>query len=626
MSFTMRHRAAPVFLVVAIAALVLTACSRGSIPLKPVSVSRGDYSYAKAYMRWYARELLDEHDTPALSIALVDDQKVVWAEGFGYADVSEKRRATAETVYRVGSIAKVFTASAAMRLQEQGKLDIDAAIQRYLPEFKVGSRFKNARPITARSIMTHHSGLPADIMKGMWTPDGSARYTDVIGLMQHEYVAYPPGYIYSYSNAALSVLGHAVQRAAGVSFPEYVTQQFIAPLNMKRTGYTLTPKMRALLAKGYSDGDAIDTGELRDLPAGGLYSNVMDLSNYMRMVFADGRYEQQAVLEAGTLSEMMRVQNGDVELDFNLPIGLGFFRVKHGIEHAGPVVSHGGGAPCYFSQMIMLPEHKLGAVALANSCSSGAVVAESASRLLKLALEAKTGISQPLEYRLKKAPVAQVPDEQHLKDFEGRYATWLGLIDVHRDDSRLKARISGWNFDLVPLEDKTFGVEFRLFGLIHLRHLYGIDFDNVLLRHADVDGRRVVVMTFKGRDQVLGAKVKPEPIPSAWLARLGKLEVYNQDEYMHFRDNELAVDNGILVMKYRLKMPVLSEQSASVPIRPISDNEAVVMGLGRGMGETVYIERESGEEVLHYSGYKARWTTYSNPQLARTAGVAPRIN
>ena len=615
-------KSALLFLVIA----VLAACGRSSVPLKPSSLARGDYSYAKAYMHWYAKELLEEHNTPALSIALVDDQKVVWAQGFGYADVAEKRRATAETVYRVGSIAKVFTASAAMRLREQGKLDIDSAIQRYLPEFSIGSRFKNARPVTARSIMTHHSGLPADIMKGMWTPDGSARYTDVVKLMRDEYVAYPPGYIYSYSNAALSLLGHAVQRAAGKPFPEYVREHFIQPLEMKRTTYRLDPKTRALLARGYSDGEAIDTGELRDLPAGGLYSNVMDLSNYMRMMFADGQYAGRPVLQAGTLAEMMRVQNDGVALDFNLPIGLGFFRVKHGIEYAGPVVSHGGGAPCYFSQMIMLPEHKLGAVALANSCSSGAVVAESASRLLKLALEAKTGIRQPLEYKLKKAPVAEVPDAGHLKDFEGRYATWLGLIDVHRDGTRLKARISGWNFDLVPLEDKTFGVEFRLFGLIHLRHLYGIDFDNVLLRHANVDGRRVVVMTFKGRDQVLGAKVQPEPIPAAWLARVGKMEIFNQDEYMHFRDNELVVDNGILVMKYRLKMPVLSEQSASLPIRPISDNEAVVMGLGRGMGETVRIDRESGQEVLHYSGYKAHWTSYSNSQLAHAVGVTPRIN
>ena len=101
-----------------------------------------------------------------LSIALVDDQSVVWEQGFGFADKEKKLPATPETIYRLGSISKLFTATAAMQLADQGKLDIDKPVEVYLPEFSIKSRFTDAHAITPRNIMTHHSGLPRDYLKG----------------------------------------------------------------------------------------------------------------------------------------------------------------------------------------------------------------------------------------------------------------------------------------------------------------------------------------------------------------------------------------------------------------------------------------------------------------------------
>ncbi len=90
------------------------------------------------------------------------------------------------------------------------------------------------------------------------------------------------------------------------------------------------------------------------------------------------------------------------------------------------------------------------------------------------------------------------------------------------------------------------------------------------------------------------------------------MDIYNQDAYMRFRNTRMEVRDGILVMSYKLKMTVLPEQDAAVPIMPISDNEAVVLGLGRGMNETIYIDNVDGREILHFSGYTARWTSYDN--------------
>jgi CubicO group peptidase (beta-lactamase class C family) len=586
----------------AITLLLLIACS-ATPPPKPEHIAPGNYGYAIDYLRWLVPQLLDEHDAPGVSLALIDGQKLVWAEGFGYADIENRVKADADTVYRVGSISKTFTAIAAMQLQERGLMQIDAPLKNSLPEFSVRRHEHTSQDITPRMIMSHHSGLPADIMKGMWNPDGEAKFTDVVNQLKEQYAAYPPNYIYSYSNAAVSLLGHAIQRVSQQPFTDYIEQHISLPLGMQATGHRLNPLMQQHLARGYSDNKVIDVGELRDLPAGGLYSSANDLSRFMRMVLAGGRYNNQTILTPHSLQEMMTPQNSDVALDFGLNIGLGWFLVDHGIKGVKTVASHGGGVPCYFSQMIVLPEQQLGVVALANSCTSGPVVADAATRLIKLALEAKTGITQQLDETIDKAPIEEHPSDERLQQFAGKYATWLGLIDVTQNGKQLQARLSGWNFDLIPRKDGKYSINFKLFGLIPIHHLLGIDLDNVLLALKQVGDDRAVVMSFKGRDQILGARVTPQPIPEAWLARLGEMQVVNPDKYMSFRDNKLEVVDGILVMSYKLKMPVLPEQSSAVPIMPISDTEAVVMGLGRGMNETIRIVQQGDSEAIQYSGY-----------------------
>jgi len=110
---------------------------------------------------------VDEAGITGLSVALVDDQEMVWSEGFGYADKANGVAATPDTLYMVASISKLFTASAIMQLAEAGKIDIDQPVQTYVPEFSINSRFPEAGPITPRTLMTHHAGLPSDITNGM---------------------------------------------------------------------------------------------------------------------------------------------------------------------------------------------------------------------------------------------------------------------------------------------------------------------------------------------------------------------------------------------------------------------------------------------------------------------------
>src|SRR5262249_16724046 len=138
-------------LLAAVAAAALTAFA----PAQPVVETR----YAPAITRLeklIAHEMEDKR-LPAVSIALVDDQRIVWPKGFGYADPAAKQPATEDTVYRVGSVSKLFTDIAVMQLVERGEIDLDAPVTKYLPDFAPVNPFKTA--ITLRHLMSHRAGL-----------------------------------------------------------------------------------------------------------------------------------------------------------------------------------------------------------------------------------------------------------------------------------------------------------------------------------------------------------------------------------------------------------------------------------------------------------------------------------
>lgn len=180
-----------------------------------------------------------KHDVQGLSIALVDDQRVVWAQGFGFADVAKAIPAGPETVYHVGSISKLFTATSAMQLAEQGRLDIDRPVQAYLPGFSIKRRDSAQQPITVRQLMTHHAGLPASVLKGMWTPRPEP-FARVVDQLEDEYLICPPDTVFSYSNVGMTLLGGIVQEISGRDFASYLQASLLQPLAMANAYFAPT--------------------------------------------------------------------------------------------------------------------------------------------------------------------------------------------------------------------------------------------------------------------------------------------------------------------------------------------------------------------------------------------------
>ena len=153
------------YLIILLILVVISGCVNA--PKKPSIIKQNDYSYLKKYLNFQIKKDMEKYDIKGLSIAIVDGDKTIWQKGFGLADESKQIKATTKTVYRIGSISKVITATQIMNMYNQKKIDIDAPVNNYLKDFSVKSRFSHDKPITIRSILSHHSGLPSDILAGM---------------------------------------------------------------------------------------------------------------------------------------------------------------------------------------------------------------------------------------------------------------------------------------------------------------------------------------------------------------------------------------------------------------------------------------------------------------------------
>ncbi len=574
-------------------------------PRRPPTVNRGDYSSTIAYLSALIRYEMDKNAVTGLSIALVDDQRVLWAEGFGYADKDKAVQATAETLYRVGSISKLFTDTATMQLVEQGRIALDRPVADYVPGFHVRSRFSDDTAVTPRQLMTHHSGLLRDLV---WGAAPTPPLAEVVPALKESDAAYPPGFVFSYSNVGLALLGLAVQNVAGTPYADHMRVAVLGPLGMTHSSFDPGPSPSPQMSSSYDKGRVAHEPRIPDLPAGGLNSSVADMSRFLAMVFAGGRSGDHQVLKPESLSEMLRPQNASVPLDLDLRIGLGWFLDRSTIQNAGPLAGHGGAIGRFVSQLFALPEHKLGVVVLANS-GPGEIVGRIATEALKLALEVKTGVRQPLPAVPSKVPAADRPwPAAAQQEIVGDYTTIAGLAHVYTRGGGLHAQVNGRSLDLVPRTDGKLGLDYRWLGLFHL--------DLGPLGHAGLSrrtlaGRELIVATLGGpqgdRQILVGERLKQPKELGSWRQRLGAYRPVNGDlggaTMAGFR---LRETKGDLFAEVSWSDSSGDLGSARLCLVPLSDEEAIVAGPLAGMGEVIRRIETDGEERLWFHGYILR--------------------
>ncbi|MBP9886530.1 MAG: beta-lactamase family protein [Leptospiraceae bacterium] len=573
-----------------------TSCT--SLPQKPKTIPKDDYTYLKEYLNYYIPTQMKEASIIGLGVNVVSDKEVLFSKGFGFSDKASGIQVTPDTIFRVASVSKIINLVVVMKLVEEGKLNLDTDISKYLPELKLQTRFEKSKPITIRSILTHHSGLPSERLKGFFAQDKTDSLEKLVSDVNGEYVSYPPEKLFSYSNLGHSILGRIVEKVANDTYANVVTQKVLEPLGMNHSFYEINANKKLDFSKGYGGlifRSEVKEAKVRDLPAGFLNSSANDLSKFIQMFLNNGKVGNTTFLKETTLEEMYKTQNGGNPYDDEFQIGLGFFLNTFDLGNSILSVEHGGDTFLFHSMLAILPRQKLGVIAVSNTITSAPLVHSVAKRSLEISLETKVGYKKSWSSKGQAKPV-------DMKSYEGTYQNG-NLLDVYVEDGKVFSKLTtGAKFMLPDRENEWQRASVKLFGL------FTINPGSLLMKFKTVGNDKLLYIKSGGTVLLWGSKILPftEKISPAWKNRLGKYKILNDDlEHSSMLEKpELKLEDDFLVFENNGIPAAHMEFKQKLALTVINDTEAIVSGLGRGKGDTISVKNSNGKEVLTYSGYE----------------------
>jgi CubicO group peptidase (beta-lactamase class C family) len=365
--------------VFSIVALMLCICG-GSVQAEPLHQSPllatpaaglTDPAELEAFLDGFLASELAENHIAGATVAIVKDGELFFAKGYGYADVEQQIPVDArKTLFRVGSVTKLFTWTAVMQLVEQGRLDLNADVNTYL-DFVIPDTYPE--PITLIHLLTHTPGFedrgfgmaaasPQELVpNGEWLADNiPARVR-------------PPGEFSAYSNYGTALAGYIVELVSGMPYDDYIEQYILSPLGMKQST-SRQPLPEALapdMSKGYrfvnAGHEAQDFELINVAPAGSFSATATDMARFMIAHLQDGAYDGNRILEETTAQRMhSRLFTHDERLN---GFAHGFYEMSQNDQW---VVGHEGDTAWFHTMLALLPEHNIGFFASYNSASDTA--------------------------------------------------------------------------------------------------------------------------------------------------------------------------------------------------------------------------------------------------------------
>jgi CubicO group peptidase (beta-lactamase class C family) len=326
--------------------------------------STPDYSAIISDFRASIPKLMREQKVPGLALAVVDDQGILWMEGFGYTADDHKIAVTPDTLFSAQSMSKNFTAAAVLIAVQDGLLDMDTPIKEYLPGFTVNSRFQ-AHPeekITLRLLLSHRAGFTHEAPVGNNYDGNSSSFEKHIRSISHTWLRFPVGQRYSYSNLGVDLAGYILQVKSGMTFQRYVKQKLLDPIGMAASSFEMDYIRRsAQRAVGHSSLPK-EAVEVPMIPAGGLYTNARELARYVQFHLNGGKVSGAALINDNLLRQMYEIPSALPRQTEGYGLGIAISS-----KHEAMCLNHGGGGFGFLSNMIWYPEFGLGIVLLTNS-------------------------------------------------------------------------------------------------------------------------------------------------------------------------------------------------------------------------------------------------------------------
>ncbi|NCD71449.1 serine hydrolase domain-containing protein [Mucilaginibacter agri] len=326
-----------------------------------------------------ATDLIKDNLHGSISVAVVKGSSVIWSGAFGYARMKENVAADTNTIYRIGSITKTFTAALLMQLVQEGRVKLDDPIEKYLPEIKNLIGYDSTIKITFRQLASHTSGLSREPnMKGADAgPLNEWEQKTLTSINKTSFIDIP-GARFSYSNIGFAILGVALSRVASVPYIQMVQDRIFNPLHMADSFFALPENKLSHLAEGISnDEHSVNTSKpLQELkgrgykvPNGGIYSTPNDLAR-----FAIAFTSNSKLLNSESLKQMQIIPPGGERYG----LGLGVYNYE-GID----LIGHDGSVPGYTSTMFIEKTSGYAVILMRNYNSGSTDLTGAAQQLLK---------------------------------------------------------------------------------------------------------------------------------------------------------------------------------------------------------------------------------------------------
>ena len=337
-----------------------------------------DPAELEAFLEELMAEQMEEHHIPGAAVAVVKDGELFFAKGYGLADIEAGIPVDPEnTLFRIGSGSKLFTATAVMQLVEQGKLNLDEDINIYL-DFEIPDTFPE--PITLRHLLSHTSGLDVSALNiGVPSVDELLPTGEWLRIHMRDRVR-PPGEVPAYSNYGLTLAGYIVELVSGMPYEQYLEQNILDPLGMEHT--TARQPLPAELAPDYYTGYLYADGEYQSvhelglgdyefenvtvIPAGSISTSTTDMAKFMIAHLQNGRYSDEEIAEVQILEEATAQQMHSTSFSYDPRLnGLAYafwelsWNDQWIIGHPGDMVTH-------HSMLALLPDQDLGVYAVWN--------------------------------------------------------------------------------------------------------------------------------------------------------------------------------------------------------------------------------------------------------------------
>lgn len=543
--------------------------------------------YKRDFTDDFKTELGENHVSNAV-FAVIDRNNTILSESYS----GNSSDTDANTPFLIGSVTKIFTAIAVMQLYQQGKIDIDHPITEYIPDFAIRQRFPESAPITIRSVLTHHAGLPSDIYAHKFSkkPDD---FNVVLPYLNTQFTCFPVGKIRAYSNLGYALLGILIERVSGQKYADYISENIFKPLGMNASGFYTDFDAQKLLSTAYDqEGNKKAELPLIDQPAGGIYSTLNDMILFCRS-FIDGK---ETLLNVAHLERMFSLQNKENLLDLDHRSAI-CFNYKNKAYELGRVLEHGGATMFHRAQMVIAPDAGLAGIVLSDS-PNGKDNAWKLDELFMVEFCKARHISPDKTLNVDKNKLFTPISRKDLESYAGNYAMPGMVCRFDWKHDHLSPTINQEQFYLVQQDSNAFVPAKRFLGLMFKsKKMY------FLLEEINGEKHFIQAMPWGGLS-IIGTQTMPGKIPDIWKKRTGnyKISQVNTEDAATLKNVQLAEESGFFVLKFVFNSDMSFGQDATLALDIKNDLEAFVLGYGRGGGESVIFD-PSGQS-FNYMGLR----------------------